>query len=159
MRLTKVALTAFAALALAAAAPASASTYERYHPNCDPSASAADKAECIKIRLYLYNSTGNNIHWDRIHASINADECRITLENGGTKLITGRQNLDVDSATWYNVGRYWHMPRACPVQIHARHPMGIFAKDEIFYFNFDSVKTEKEICWRLSWNEGTQADC
>ncbi len=147
-------------IVVAMAPPASASTYTAWHPNCQDS--ATDKAECIKVHLYLYNSQGNNIRWDRLYANINADECRITLTNGSTKVISRGSDIYVDSATWYNVGRQWYMPKGCPVKVHARHPIDTwFQKDQIYYFYFDAVTTENNICYRMEWyyeNKGTCAE-
>ena len=49
-----------------AAQQAHAATYTAWHPNCQDS--ATDKAECVLVKVELYNSQGNNIEWDRMHA-------------------------------------------------------------------------------------------
>ncbi len=147
-----------AGIFLVAAPNANASIYEIWHPICAP-AFTQNPAQCVRVKVELYNSQGQSIEWDRMHAYIDADQCQVTLVDGSTTIISGRNEISVSDANWPDVGRSWHMPKGCPTTVHARHQTSWYAKDNIYYFKFDSVKMQNDFCWKLNWYEGTQQSC
>lgn len=151
--------------------PAAASTYEITHPACltaaqyqqangTPAPAGYKPVPCVRIQIYLYDSKGTNLEWTDIWGKIDANTCAVTVDpNSPPRYIEGQTHLHVDGTHWYNVGRAWHMPKGCPVLVHATHVAPWYTPNDSYTFRFDSTVTQKDVCYRLKWVEEVQGYC